>query len=329
MTFPLISIIVPVYNVQEYVEDCIRTLLKQTYSKLEIILVDDGSTDESGKICDRYSLEDDRITVIHKENGGLSDARNAGLKIMHGEYVFFVDSDDWLHVETIQILYNNIVKYNCDVAIGNFCRETNRSYEKYIIPVSTDIEVYKLSTKQTLEEMLKQEKYTCSAWGRLYKTTLFEGIEFPKGKLYEDQGTMYKLFLKTNECCFIDFPLYAYYVRTGSIQQSKFCIENMDELEFALEQKKAIDECYPELQGATSGSLVSTCFHIMFGIEDVTEFQEYYKTTRNLILKYRRQVIFDCNTGKKVKIGCIVSYLGFGITRFLYYIADVRGKIIR
>lgn len=329
MNDSLISIIVPVYNVEKYVRKCIDSLISQTYFKLEIILIDDGSTDNSGKICDEYSLKDVRIKVIHKENGGLSDARNAGLRIMQGKYVFFVDSDDWLHVKAIQILYDNMVRCDCDIAIGNFRRVTNH-LEKINRESSTGkLTIYELSKKQALEEMLKQEKYTCSAWGRLFKVELFENIEFPVGKLFEDQGTTYKLFLKSNKICFVDFPIYAYFVRNGSIQNSQFKIANMDELEFAIKQKIEIDKIYPELQGATAGRLISTCFHIMYGIEDIKQYKEYYEEAKNYIIKYRKQAIWDKRTGKKVKIGCLMSYFGFHFTRCLYCLTGVRGKLIR
>lgn len=329
METPMISVIVPVYNVENYLKRCVDTIIGQTYSKLEIILVDDGSTDTSGDICDEYALADERIIVIHKKNGGLSDARNAGLKVKKGEYVFFVDSDDWIHLDTIQILYEKLILCDCDVAIGGFKQETSNLAERYAKICEGEIKVYELSRKQALVEMLKQEKFSCSACGRLFKVGLFDSIEFPVGKLYEDQGTTYRLFLKANKLCFVDLPLYIYFVRSGSIQNSEFKISNMDELEFALKQKVAIDSEYPELRGATAGRLVSTCFHIMFGIDDVKKYQTYYDEALNYVIRYRKQAIFDKKTGKKVKLGCLLSYLGFSFTKRLYCLAGVRGKLVR
>lgn len=329
METPLISVIVPIYNVENYIKRCVDTIIGQTYSELEIILVDDGSIDTSGEICDQYALVDDRIVVIHKKNGGLSDARNAGLKVMKGEYVFFVDSDDWIHIDTIQILYDKLIQYDCAIAIGGLKQVTNILTDREEKYFKEDIKLTELSRKDALVEMLKQEIFACNACGKLFKAELFDSIEFPVGKLYEDQGTTYKLFLRAYKLCFVDLPLYFYFVRSGSIQNSAFKIANMDELEFAIQQKEAIDEVYPELQGATAGRLVSTCFHIMFGIDDVKKYQKYYDEAKNYVMRYRKQAIFDKRTGKKVKLGCLSSYLGFSFTKQLYCLTGVRGKLIR
>lgn len=325
----LVSVVVPIYNVEQYLERCIDSVLRQTYSNLEIILVDDGSLDNSGSICDKYALEDKRIVVLHKVNGGLSDARNAGLQIIKGKYVFFVDSDDWIHADAIRILCEKMILCDSDIVIGDFMQSMDYTNSFNMEFREENVKAYELTTMQALEEMLKQEKFTCSVCGRLFKAELFENVEFPVGKLYEDQGTTYKLFLKANKICFVDLPLYVYFVRNGSIQNSDFKVENMDELEFALMQKASIDEVYPELQGATAGRLISTCFHIMFGIKDLEQYENFYDETKGYVIKYRKQAICDKRTGKKVKIGCMSSYFGFRFTRWLYCLTGVRGKIVK
>ena len=184
MNKPLISIILPVYNVSAYLEKCLDSVLSQDYENLEIILVDDGSTDESPEICDRYKEKDNRITVIHKENGGLSDARNAGSSMAHGEYITFVDSDDSIQSEYVSYLYSLIEKYHTKMSL---CTHTV-VFEDGSVQVYGDGSDEVLDSKECIRRMLYHDVIDTSAWAKLYHRDLVKKIPYPVGMQYEDIG---------------------------------------------------------------------------------------------------------------------------------------------
>lgn len=210
---PLISIIVPVYNMEEYLERCIKSILKQTYRNLEIILVNDGSTDNSGKICNEYACKDSRIKVIHKENGGSSSARNAAMKIFKGKYISFVDSDDFIHEEYIQYMYDILVKYDCDIVQTEFEIGNKSSFSKYTQSP------YKV-TIITGHDWAKGLRYHSTLWGKLYKRNIVEGILFPEGKIFEDDATYYKFAYKSEKICLSNRCLYYYFMTVNSVMRN-------------------------------------------------------------------------------------------------------------
>ena len=170
----LISVIIPVYNVELYLRRCVDSVINQTYKLLEIILVDDGSTDSSGKICEEYSKTDNRIKVIHKTNGGLSDARNAGIEICKGDYITFVDSDDWIDPDLVKHLYDIIVKFNADISIGMY----KKVYDNFINDkcIKEFYNVYEYAGTKALEELYVHRSFGVHACGKLYKRNLFDTL---------------------------------------------------------------------------------------------------------------------------------------------------------
>ena len=213
----LVSIIVPIYKVEPYLRRCLDSIVNQTYTNLEIILVDDGSPDTCPQICDEYAAKDKRIVVIHKENGGLSDARNAGLEISKGEYISFVDSDDWVDEKYIEILLNSAIAENTDIAIGEniqtngFCNKPKN--------IST-IKTY--SSKEALYHLFSQNHiaFTISC-GKLYKKELFSNLHFPIGKYHEDEFTTYILFYRSKKIVYTNCILYYYFRHSNSITGSR------------------------------------------------------------------------------------------------------------
>ena len=191
----LISIIIPVYNVELYLEKCLDSIINQTYKNIEILLVDDGSKDNSGKMCDEYAKKDNRIKVIHKENGGLSSARNCGIKNSNGKYLTFVDSDDIIELDMIESLYHLMNKYDSEIVISNI----KNVFDGIIKKEKETDEIRVLNNIEVLEEMLYGDAYYISACGKLFKKELFENVEFPLNKVYEDVGTMYKLYDLSNK----------------------------------------------------------------------------------------------------------------------------------
>lgn len=226
---PLVSIIVPIYDVEEYLDECVQSVLCQSYSNFELILVDDGSTDGCGMLCDAYASLDTRIAVIHKENGGLSDARNTGLDRCHGDYVTFLDGDDYLDEDYLAQLLSCLLKYDADISICQELRFTGKDAQLSQNPLVT--EVY--NRQGAMETMLLQVKFDTSAWGKLYKRRLFMGIHYPIGKHYEDLATTYLVIHRAERVVTTSAKLYMYRQRATSITGRMFSERDLDILSIA------------------------------------------------------------------------------------------------
>lgn len=239
----LISIIIPVYKVEKYLEKCIQSVINQTYENLQIILVDDGSPDNCGKICDEYAKKDHRIEVIHKSNGGLSDARNKGLEIAKGEYIGFVDSDDYIEADMYEVLYNLLKQYNADVSICNFYTV---SQEKIAIK-NADNGIKEYNRIEILKEILLDNNIQSYAWNKLYKKELFDEIKYPVGKKYEDIGTTFYLLEKCNKVVVTGKPEYYYINRQDSIVNNVTETTITDYIELIMQRYDYIEENIKEL----------------------------------------------------------------------------------
>lgn len=221
MSQPLISVIVPVYKVEEYLERCVSSIRNQTYTNLEIILVDDGSPDRSGEMCDAFAQQDSRIRVIHKENGGLSSARNAGMRVAKGEYIGFIDSDDWIDERMYETLYTLILKYEAQIAVcGLQCDHTNGNVSwfnpKY--PDSKETEVF--TTQDALRELTYAEKITNSACDKLFFREILEGLPLKEGIIFEDTQIMHRWMERADRIVYTPQPYYHYIMTDGSITRS-------------------------------------------------------------------------------------------------------------
>lgn len=216
-----VSVVIPIYNVQDYLNDCIKSIVNQTYQHLEIILVDDGSPDSCPMICDDWKNKDDRIVVIHKENGGLSDARNAGLRNATGEYVLYVDSDDYLEYDAIEWLVSCAIRHNADI-VACTCKKTNNENIPSLLTnrlvVGTGIEM--------LEFAFENEIWF--AWGKLIKTNIAKSCPFAKGLIYEDVENTPKSFLMANKVVFSLDGRYNYRIRTDSIMGGNKTVPQKD-----------------------------------------------------------------------------------------------------
>ena len=216
-----ITVIVPVYNVENYLRKCLDSIMAQTYKNIEIIVVNDGSTDTSGEICKEFSGMDHRIIYIEQENAGLSAARNTGLNNMSGDYVTFVDSDDWAELDYVEILYKKIIEYQADISVGNYYsyNEDEETYYFHIYGDSYYEKVYdNISIFENLYESQEMKSFALiSAWGKLYKAKLFDYLRFEKGKLGEDGYFNQKMYLSVNKVVYLNKGLYAYRQRSGSI----------------------------------------------------------------------------------------------------------------
>lgn len=225
----VISVIVPVYHVEDYLERCVRSIQRQSYQNLEIILVDDGSPDACGRMCDQYASMDQRIHVIHKTNGGLSDARNAGIEAAAGEYVAFVDSDDWLEPKMYEVLLHALETYHADIAE---CSYRNIYADWVKEETSCTGKVVEGDAVFALEAMLDWKYFKPVAWNKLYKRKVICDIRYPTGKIHEDEFTTYKYMYQAERLVYVDFSFYNYdRTREGSIIGKGFREDNLDSCE--------------------------------------------------------------------------------------------------
>ena len=241
MNLPSISIIVPVYNVEPYLRRCVNSIINQTYKNLDIILVDDGSTDHSGEICDEYAAKDNRIKVIHRENGGLSAARNTGLSISKGEYVYFVDSDDYIEIETCEIALNCAIKHQADIVCFGY---------REIYP-SGQVKTFVMGSSGIMEKpaiigalVLGERGLRDYVWNKMFSKRLFENIRFPVGRTFEDIFVMHRLFDSAHIIYIITNILYNYNRRDGSITSNGIVVHDL--LYVMNERLEFLNYSYPE-----------------------------------------------------------------------------------
>lgn len=218
---PMISVIVPVYKVERYLKKCVDSILAQTFTDFELWLVDDGSPDDCGAMCDEYARMDARVHVIHKKNGGLSDARNAALDVMQGKYVFFVDSDDWIAPDALESTYAAIQRTGAKVATGNMItvHEDGKEEELHVPTMEERV----LDGEEILNTLLQP-----SAWNRLYDAELFRNLRYPVGRLYEDVFVYHKILEQIDRMVLTGKNTYYYFVRKGSIMNTEYNIRFTD-----------------------------------------------------------------------------------------------------
>ena len=329
----LISVIVPIYNVEKYLRRCIDSLVEQTYTNLEIILVDDESPDNCGKICDEYAKKDKRIVVIHKRNGGLSDARNRGLEEAKGKYIGFIDSDDYINKNMYKVLYTNMKKNNADISICNFSLVDDKGNKyKEEKQLNNEIKIY--SKKEALENLLIEKDYTNHAWNKLYNKKLFKNgkIQYPEGKIWEDIATTYLLFENANKVVYQNVSLYYYTQRNNSIMKGI----NREKIillgDIINQRKNYLSKKYDMLRKAieiNEGKYIKYYYDMILMLEfkdlyNSKLYKDYYKRYREVYLKNKKE-IQDTQVTKTGKIGCSILYY----SRTMYKIYTKIKKIIR
>ena len=251
----LISVIVPIYKVEPYLNKCVQSIVDQTYPNLEIILVDDGSPDNCGAICDAWEEKDSRIKVIHKENGGLSDARNAGLAIATGKYISFIDSDDSIALTFIVDLYGALLSTGADIAeCGvSYVDETGAVLKHR--PVSPEKELARIDA---LRQLVLEDGVYQTVWNKLYRREMVDGIPFEKGKYHEDDFWTYQVFDRMEKLVLVDKPLYNYLQRGGSIIGVGYNLKRLDGLEARCLRMQYLQK-YGELAALTRQYLILDC----------------------------------------------------------------------
>ena len=306
----LISVIVPVFNGEMYLSSCLDSILSQSYNNLEVIVINDGSTDLSLKIAETYSEKDDRVKVYTFLNEGLSEARNRGLSVATGEFITFVDSDDMLYPDAIKVLHKTIVKEEADIVEGKAIRgkvhiniEEPSHYKKKVF-----------NAREAIEDVLYQQLLLPSAWGKLYKRDLFEGLHFEKGILYEDLNIFYKIFEKCKKIIWISFPVYFYRINENSITNS-WKSKRLDVLKVTENIEIYIEEKYPDLLPSANDRRLSANFN-MFALCSINGDKDNASQCWKQIQKSRNKSLFNSKVRLKNKAGILLSYFGRHIFNF-------------
>lgn len=303
----LISIIVPVYNVEIYLTECVRSILNQTYKNIEILLIDDGSSDNSGVLCENLAKQDDRIKVFHKENGGLSDARNYGIEKAVGEFIMFVDSDDLVSESIVDNLYNMIVSdKELKLAVCGLTHFTDGENVQY--DLGKEITVF--SREAALVDFLCQNNIPTSSCAKLYNKELLNGIRFVKGQRFEDNEFVFKVISHCDYIGYCNTKLYAYRHRINSITTSKFDEKDFDIIEIG---KKIIDYSKNfsiDVQDAAIVYQCTNCLRIcLTGTEQFVN-DERYVYCKKYIRKNYMKVCFCMKARNKLKVGLALYSIG-------------------
>lgn len=324
MNDTLISIVVPVYNVSQYLERCIQSVIYQTYENLDIILIDDGSTDNSGLICDKYAKIDKRIRVLHQQNSGLSAARNAGIEIAKGKYITFIDSDDYVDSDYVSFLYDLIKRTGCSLAI---CSHTV-FYENGTIIKKADGTFDIFTSEEVLEKILYDKGIDLSAWAKLYDINLFKYTRFPVGRYYEDAATTYKLVHDAQKIVNGSESKYNYMIRQNSISNNTFTEKKLDLIISTKEMENFVCENYPNLRKAakrrTMYAYLSTLSQLANSCNDNKEIER-------MLIKYIRnngyKLLFNKKVSKRDKFGILSALFGFKFYRYIWNIyKDITGR---
>ncbi len=309
---PLLSIIVPVYNVEYYLEKCVQSIIDQTMTDIEIILVDDGSPDQCGKMCDEYAEHDSRIVVIHKENGGLSDARNKGLDVAKADYVAFVDSDDYIDRDMMELLYSNILREDADISV---CGVYNEFGEAVYPTKDTLGGFYVADSKEAVRLELTEVPIT--AVNKIYKKALFDKIRFPKGKLYEDAHTITPVLLIANKVVYDLKPKYHYIHRENSITTKAYRPQVLSLIEANKNNMELICARYPELRDAAEFRYFWSYFWILeymlrspdLDDEAIRKKKEIYRLLKANTFKIVKNPFFS----KTRKISALILFVNSGL----------------
>lgn len=308
---PLVSVIVPVYNVELYLRQCLDSILAQTYKNLEIILVDDGSTDQSGKICDEYAKMDDRVVSYHQKNTGQASARNYGMTKMNGEYVAFIDSDDYVVPDYINKMMEISVEYDADLVQGLMQRFWDDGRIENAKVESKEIEQYSAST--ALREFCYQRKFMPSPWCKLIKTHLISDLEFPVGMGYEDLAIMYKLIGNAKRVVLVPEILYFYRQHSSSTMHNSFSDKKIDRIIIADQLKEYIDINFSENSMAVKSRYLLANLQLLMDIPFDKKYNKLRRQIQDNIMSVRKIVIRDSDSKTSIRIMAMATYLGLPV----------------
>lgn len=351
MTDTRISIIVPVYKVEEYLPRCLDSILSQTYENLELILVDDGSPDGCGAICDACGEKDSRVMVIHQENGGVARARNAGLAAATGEYLLFIDADDFVTADYVENMVGLIEKNEADIGVcgwvdvrgekaeaasGRSAREPEQNAGIYgrnvwsAAPAARAFmnpqETICWSREEALKALLYQIPIDNALWAKIFRRKLFDGIFMPEGKIYEDFACAYRLLGRAERVAYNPWQGYRYFLRNQGIMRSSFTEKKMDLIDFAEEMRDYLLPRYPQLAPAVWSRFFRANCHIYLQIPAGKAFKACRKRVEANIRLSRGKVLRDKHARRGSRAAALVTYMGFWAFRALQRWKDA-GKV--
>lgn len=309
----LLSVIIPVYNVEDYLRRCVDSVLRQTYTNLEVILIDDGSRDTSGAICDEYAAADSRVRVIHKENGGLSSARNAGMDAACGEYIAFVDSDDWVTEDAYEHLLSVMKKQDVKLVCGGRYDVNGKTGERTVGLCPKKEE--KISAEELVGRIFLWDNCDSSACDKLYHRSLLEGFRYPEGKVCEDVPVTYKVVLKAGCVAMSDQPFYHYFHRPGSISTSSFSEKTFHFSGHTAVIYPYIRENHPNIQNQARYLRVRSLSHLLLLLDsgDAQTRKNWitqYRETRSQLRQHTFFILKSSYFGTKEKITDLLLILG-------------------
>jgi glycosyltransferase involved in cell wall biosynthesis len=326
-----ISIIIAAYNVADYIEKCMNSITSQTYKNLEIIVVNDGSTDNTHEKITELSMKDERIIIIDKKNGGLSSARNAGLDTSTGDYIGFIDGDDYIAADMYETMLKEIKKNNCEIAMCGVLKV----YNDYTVTDGISNEYTVLNKKEALKALIEEKYIKHYAVNKLYKSSLFENIRYPEGKLYEDIFTTYKLFALTEKLVYLPQIGYYYTQRQGSILRSKFNVRRLDCIQAFKEFKSYVDVNFPELSDQLIWRLnVSTINSLLDMLKSEALYKncDFNENGLSLTNEIRKNSLFFLKTSNmpmNFRILAIFSFGGYPFMRILFKTPLIKNMILK
>ncbi|WP_417852697.1 glycosyltransferase family 2 protein [Weissella viridescens] len=313
----LISIIVPIYNVEAYIEKIIISILKQTYTEFELLLIDDGSTDQSGEIAKAFADQDERVHYYRKDNGGLSDARNFGMQYATGEWINFIDGDDEVTADYLAHLVAAKEK-GAEIAIARFFTIQDDEHVDTVTPPAYSGDIFLQDADQALETVLSQKKFEVSAWAKLYNRDLFTDIQYPFGKLYEDFYTTVQLIDHANHVAFIDAADYAYRLRQSSISAGTFTDKKMDGVELSEAMIDYVKAHRPKVLSFAYARAFSTLASLLLQMPaDNTTYEQQEKKIWSLMKSYRYHFLFNFQLRFKTLFAAWTTFLGKNIFKKL------------
>lgn len=326
----LVSVIVPVYNAISYLDTCVGGIVSQSYPELEILLVDDGSTDSSGVLCDKWAEKDSRIRVIHKANGGQSTARNAGLDVCKGNYVVFVDADDCIHRELIAYLHQLMLELEADLSVCEYRYLTGNG--NVLNQFQDNGQTVSFSQEEALRELCNDTLFSSSPWAKMFKKEAFQNLRFPEGHIFEDLGTIYKLFLKADRVAFGQRALYDYMYRPNSTVNSVFQPRRLDSVFYAEQMCREIVSHWPSLNDVAQRRLFIEYAYCLRTITLSGSWTpDIQRTFRDFYLKLRCTTKTAWQTRLTVKQRCyaVCAWLGEPVLRAGFVVEDTIFNLVR
>ena len=307
MSYPLVSVIIPVYQAENFVTECIRSVQAQNYPELEIILVDDGATDSSGELCDQLAKKDDRIIVIHKKNGGLSDARNAGIDASRGEYLSFIDSDDFIHPMFMEVLLQLCETTQCNISK---CGMQEVEGDTFVSEGEKE-DTYKLYSAEEYLEKINRVNAGFSVCNKLFHRELFSTIKFPYAKLHEDVAVIYKLIAMSKKIVEVEYKLYFYYKNPKSITKSIIKKERLDDIEFRMNMYSFCKKKKWNVAARAQADYILNMIRMYQKIdkENVDNYKEFIKRLKNIKYEFAMRIVKKEYTCVKEKLMIYINLL--------------------